>query len=72
MFSQLASNLHLRFLCGKMFFLCNSNHRLKAWISYIDRHHQDDREWQYSVDSICLDIKSKGGLLMNAMHDINK
>jgi hypothetical protein len=24
------------------------------------------------VDSICLDTKGKGGLLMNAMHDINK
>jgi hypothetical protein len=24
------------------------------------------------VDSICLDARGKGGLLLNAMHDINK
>jgi hypothetical protein len=29
-------------------------------------------EWHYSMDSICLDTKGKGGLFMNAMPDINK
>jgi hypothetical protein len=70
--AKLASNPHLSFLCGKMFFICDGNHRFKAWTGYIDRLHQDDREWHYSVDSICLDTTGKGGLLMNAMHDINK
>jgi hypothetical protein len=69
---KLASNPHLCFLCGRMFFICDGNHRFKAWTGYIDRLHSDDREWHYSVDTICLDTKGKGGLLLNAMHDINK
>jgi hypothetical protein len=70
--AKLASNPHLSFLCGKMFFICDGNHWFKAWTGYIDKLHRDDREWHYSVDSICLNTKGKGGLLMNAMHDINK
>jgi hypothetical protein len=70
--AKLASNPHLRFLCGRMFFICDGNHRFMAWTGYIERLHKDDREWHYSVDSICLDTKGKGGLLLNAMHDINK
>jgi hypothetical protein len=70
--AKLASNPHLRYLCGRMFFICDGNHRFKAWTWYIDRLHSDDQEWHYSVDTICLDTKGKGGLLLNAMHDINK
>jgi hypothetical protein len=70
--AKLASNPHLRFLCGRMFFICDGNHRFMAWTGYIERLHKDDREWHYSIDSICLDTKGKGGLLLNAMHDINK
>jgi hypothetical protein len=65
-------DLHLRSLCGHMFFICDGNHRFKAWIGYIDRLHRDDREWHYAMDSIYLDTRGKGGLLMNAIHDINK
>jgi hypothetical protein len=70
--AKLASNPHLRFICGRMFFICDGNHRFMAWTGYIKRLHKDDREWHYSIDSICLDTKGKGGLLLNAMHDINK
>jgi hypothetical protein len=70
--AKLASFPHLRFLCGRMLFICDGNHRFKAWTGYIDKLHQNDLEWHYFVDSICLNTKSKGGLLMNAMHDINK
>jgi hypothetical protein len=70
--AKLASNPHLRFLCGKMFFICDGNHRFKAWTGYIDRLHRDDREWHYPLDSICLDTKGKDRLPMNAMYDINK
>jgi hypothetical protein len=70
--AKLASNPHLCFFCGRMFFICDGNHRFMAWTGYIKRLHKDDREWHYSVDSICLDTKGKGGLLLNAMHDINK
>ena len=70
--AKLASDPHLNFLYGRMFFICDGNHRFKAWIGYIDRLHSHDREWHYSVDSIYLDTKGKVALLMNAMHDINK
>jgi hypothetical protein len=70
--AKLASNPYLRFLYGRMFFICDGNHRFKAWTGYIDRLHSDDREWYYSVDTICLDTKGKEGLLLNARHDINK
>jgi hypothetical protein len=70
--AKLASNHHLRSLCGRMFFICDGNHRFKAWTCYIDRLHRDDREWHYTVDNICLETRGKGGLLRNAMHDINK
>jgi hypothetical protein len=69
---KLALNPYLKFLCGCMFFVCDGNHRLKAWTSYIQRLHSNDRERHYTVDSICLDARGKGGLLLNAMHDINK
>jgi hypothetical protein len=55
-----------------MFFVCDGNLRLKAWTGLIKRLHSSDRSWHYSVDSICLDARGKGGLLLNAMHDINK
>jgi hypothetical protein len=29
--AKLATNPHLRFLCGRMFFICNGKHRFKAW-----------------------------------------
>jgi hypothetical protein len=70
--AKLASNPHLHSLSGCMFFVCYGYHRFKAWTSYIDRLHQDDRAWHYAVDSIYLDTRGKDGLLMNAMHNINK
>jgi hypothetical protein len=70
--AKLDSNPHLKFLSGRMFFVCDGNHRLKAWTGLIKRLHSTDRNWHYSVDSICLDARGKGGLLLNAMHDINK
>jgi hypothetical protein len=70
--AKLALNPHLQFLSGRMFFVCDGNHRLKAWTGLIKRLHSTDRTWHYSVDSICLDTRGKGGLLLNAMHDINK
>ena len=70
--AKLALHPHLKSLCGRMFFICDGNHRFKAWMGFIDRLHRDDREWHYMVDSICLDTKGKVALLLNAMHDINK
>jgi hypothetical protein len=70
--AKLASNPDLKFLCGRMFLNCDWNHWFKAWTSYINKLHSDDRKWHYSVDNICLDGRGKGGSLLNAMHDINK
>jgi len=42
--SKLASNPHLHFLCGKMFFICDGNHQFKAWTGYISRLHPNDRD----------------------------
>lgn len=70
--SKLKANKHLQHLQGRMFFICDGNHRFMAWTGYIDRLHRGDRSWHYAVDSICLDTKGKTGLLLNAMHDINK
>jgi hypothetical protein len=69
---QLKANKHLQHLQGRMFFICDGNHRFKAWTRYIDRLYRDDRDWHIAVDSIVLDTKGKIGLLLNAMHDINK
>jgi hypothetical protein len=70
--AKLALNPHLKFLFGRMFLVCNGNHRLKAWTGLIKRLHSTDRSWHYSVDSICLNARGREGLLLNAMHDINK
>ena len=70
--SQLKANKYLQHLQGCMFFICDGNHRFKAWTGYIDRLCRDDKDWHISVDSICLGTKGKTGLLLNAMHDINK
>ena len=69
---KLDSNPHLHFLSGQMFYVCDGNHKLKAWTGVIQRLHNIDRSWHYSVDSIYLDTRGKAGQLLNAMHDINK
>jgi hypothetical protein len=38
-----------------MFFVCDGNHRLKAWTRFIARMHNGDRGWHISVDLIYLD-----------------
>jgi hypothetical protein len=42
--AKLALNPHLKSLCGRMFFICDGNHRFKAWTGYIDRLHSNDLE----------------------------
>jgi len=55
-----------------MFFVCDGNHRRQAWINHINRLHQHEASWHYSVDSIILDTKDRLGVVMHVMHDINK
>jgi hypothetical protein len=59
-------------LKNRMFFICDGNHRYKAWTRYIERLHKMDQSWHISVDSICLNTEGKIGALLNAMHDVNK
>jgi hypothetical protein len=55
-----------------MFFICNRNHQFKAWTSCIKWLHSDELSWHYTMDNIYLDTSGKMGVLLNAMHDINK
>jgi hypothetical protein len=70
--ARLAANPNLNKLSGCMFFICDGNHRFKVWTSCIKQLHNNDRGWHYAVDSICVDTSGKMGVLLNAMHDINK
>lgn len=69
---RLQENENLKHLVGRMFFICDGNHRFQAWTAFIDRLHKDDPGWHYSVDSIVLDPSGRTALLLHAMHDINK
>jgi hypothetical protein len=55
-----------------MFFVCDGNHRLQAWLNHIDRLHKSEPNWHYMVDSILLNTVGKIGVVMQVMHDINK
>jgi hypothetical protein len=62
----------LRFMKGKMFFICDGNHRRIAWMNHITRLYSNVQSWHYSVDSIILEKKGRIDVLMNVMNDINK
>ena len=55
-----------------MFFVCDGNHRRQAWLNHIQRLHNTEETWHYSVDSILLETKGKIGVVMQLMHNINK
>lgn len=42
--AKLTLNPHLKFLSSCMFFVCDGNHRLKAWMSYILRLYINDQK----------------------------
>jgi len=62
----------LEHLQSSMFFVCDGNHRLLAWKSYISKNYRDNEKWHVAMDSIVLDTKGRIGLAIHAMHDINK
>jgi hypothetical protein len=68
----LSSVLELRHLKGVKFSVCDGNHRRQAWWSVISRLHSTASSWYYMVDSIVLEAQGKLGVVMLAMHDINK
>ena len=55
-----------------MFFVCDGNHRRQAWLNHIQRLHNTEEAWHYTVDSILLETKGKIGVVMQVMHNINK
>jgi hypothetical protein len=68
----LSSVPELRHLKGVKFSVCDGNHRRQAWWNVISRLHSTDLSWYYMVDSIVLKTQGKLGVVMLAMHDINK
>ena len=62
----------LAYLVDYKFFACDGNHRRISWMNHIQRLHSRDREWHVCIDSIILDTRNRIGVLMQAMHDINK
>jgi hypothetical protein len=68
----LSSVPRLRELRGVKFSICDENHRRQAWMNVIFCLHSTDPSWHYMVDSIVLETQGKLGVVMLAMHDINK
>jgi hypothetical protein len=62
----------LRHLKDIKFSVCNGNHRRQAWWNVISHLYSIDPSWYYMVDSIVLETQGKLGVVMLAMHDINK
>jgi hypothetical protein len=68
----LSSVPRLRELRGVKFSICDGNHRRQVWMNVISRLHSTNPSWHYMVDSIVLETQGKLGVVMLAMHDINK
>lgn len=56
---------------GKMFFVWDGNHRLKAWYNFINDVHSTEIAWHYSVSSVVLNPQGRISVLLNCMHDVN-
>ncbi len=55
-----------------MFFVWDDNHKLQAWLPYIQLVHNEDLEWHYLVDSIVLYIVHGLVKFLIAMINMNK
>jgi len=62
--AYLNSTPNLEHLQSSKFFICNDNHQLLAWKSYISKNYKDEEKWHVAVDSIILDTKGRIGLAM--------
>jgi hypothetical protein len=72
-FEEYLSSVHvLRYLKDVKFSVCIGNHRRQVWLNVISRLHSTNLSWHYMVDSIVQDTQEKLGVMMLAMHDINK
>jgi hypothetical protein len=68
----LSSVPRLRDLRGVKFSVYDGNHRRQVWMNVISRLHSTNPSWHYMVDSIVLETQGKLGVVMLAMHNINK
>jgi hypothetical protein len=68
----LSSVPRLRELRGVKFSICDRNHRRQAWMNVISRLHSTDPSWHYMVDSVVPETQGNLGVVMLAIHDINK
>ena len=58
---------------NRMFFVWDGNHRLKAWMPYIEECHREDPEFHVPVRAIVLKVTDENcDLVLNAMTDWNK
>lgn len=69
--AHLLSEPALMHLVDYKFYVCDGNHRRIAWMNHINRLHKSEIQWHYAVDSIVLDTRTRIGLTMQVMHDIN-
>ena len=71
----LRADKELKALSGKLFYVYDGNHRLKAWKRVIETLHQGDDNWYHShggLACVILDCSGGRGDILNAMHEINK
>ncbi len=68
----LHGDVDLRSLSGKMFHICDENHRLQAQFPYIEKVHSLDPDWHICVNSFILDNKIGLVDLLIAMTKLNK
>jgi len=67
--SFLVVNLDLKSLFRGMFFVWDGNHRLQAWLPYINHLQNDEPSWHIFVDSVVLDISHGLVELLTAMRN---
>ncbi len=67
--TTLLVNHDLKSFSECMFFVWNGNHRLQAWLLYINHLHDDEASWHNFVDSIILDTFHGLVELFIACHD---
>lgn len=59
-------------LLGKMFHVCDGNHRLQTWLPYIERAHLEDEDWHICVESFMLNTRDDLVELLMVMTNFNK
>lgn len=69
--NYLSSDPDLHQFRNKYFYVYEGNHRVTAWMGYIEKYHSKNPDWYISVDCIVLDARGQCSKLLNAMNDIN-